>query len=152
MEIDFNKLDADTLPLVLPLLPEKAREIAACIGLPAALALVAEFGGCEVRFVKAPPPGTESEPFSSISRVVGTQAAMDLNIFFGGDEYVYIPLCQAALRAVRNRQIIDDFTTSLVACNSTRVAASEVARRYRISNRTVENIVNGGYVKHKGKK
>jgi hypothetical protein len=84
-------------------LPQSILEMAAVIGLPAALALVKSYGGLELRV----PIGrvVESKGRSDLIALIGPDAADRLILAYGG-ERLTIPRCASALRDQRDREIL----------------------------------------------
>lgn len=136
---EITKLDPGSFEEIRHALPETALEFVRLIGLEATLALISCFGGAEVRFVKA----ETSWKFERFSQVVGRNAAVNLADTFGSDEDVYIPRCAQARRMLRDREIIREFDTMTTRRGiSCREAANELAIKFSMSNRQIENIVN----------
>ena len=91
------------LTQVQHLLPASAQTLADLIGLPATLKLVSELGGRTWSFVKHQrSPRDEGD---ALARIVGEREAELLTHHFAGDADVHIPLCKAALRELRDREI-----------------------------------------------
>lgn len=84
-------------------LPQSILEMAAVIGLPAALALVKSYGGLELRV----PIGkaAEGKVKSGLVALLGSVAAERLIRAYGGEK-LNIPRCAGALRDQRDREIL----------------------------------------------
>lgn len=138
----IDQLDGETKALILPLLPRVAAEIAELIGLEAALTLFVGFGGMVWRFTHCPAVmGIGAQRFDEMAGAIGKENALRLAEAFGHDD-VYIPVCHAARRALRSRLIIADFD-KLTQRVSAREAINQLARRYRLSAKSIESTVNG---------
>lgn len=105
----FSLFD-ETVPLrrvdQADLLPKTARELVDAIGLEATIDLVKMFGGDELTM-----PGLvdgESRTWELLVECIGREAAARLVERFRGTT-VYVPMCRAALRAERNREIIASY-------------------------------------------
>lgn len=84
-------------------LPKSAQRLVDVIGLDSTIRLVRAEGGNELRI-----PGTvvgHSQMWERLVEIVGTDMAK-LMVEYFGDTRVYVPTCAAALRQVRNRDII----------------------------------------------
>ena len=121
------------------MLPEVIQEIIRCIGHAKAMALVHEFGGQEIRI-----PKTEStDTWAALVEVIGERSTRKLAAEMGGGEPIYIALCTRAVKADRNRRIIERYDQLLIQGNSARGAVSILVREFApISNRWIEQIVN----------
>ena len=121
------------------MLPEVIQEIVRLIGHSHAMALVHEFGGQELRI-----PKTEaSDTWAALVEVIGEPATRQLAASLGGGEPIYIALCARAVKADRNRRLIERYDELLRAGHSGRGAVSVLVREFApISNRWVEKIVN----------
>lgn len=121
------------------MLPEVIQEIVRLIGHSHAMALVQEFGGQELRI-----PKTEvSDTWAALVEEIGEPATRKLAAGLGGGEPIYIALCARAVKADRNRRMIERYDDLLRAGHSGRGAVSVLVREFApISNRWVEKIVN----------
>ena len=121
------------------MLPEVIQEIVRLIGHSHAMALVLAFGGQELRI-----PKTEmSDTWAALVEVIGEAATRKLSAGLGGGEPIYIALCARAVKADRNRRLIERYDDLLREGHSGRGAVSVLVREFApISNRWVEKIVN----------
>ena len=121
------------------MLPEVIQEIVRLIGHSHAMALVHAFGGQELRI-----PKTEaSDTWAALVEVIGEPATRKLAAGLGGGEPIYIALCARAVKADRNRRMIERYDDLLREGHSGRGAVSVLVREFApISNRWVEQIVN----------
>jgi len=101
--------------------------------------MVREFGGQVIRF-----PKTEGgDIWAALEEVIGARATRTLCDTYGGEEDIYVPLCDRAIRAERNRQLIARYEDLVAHGHSSRGAISVLVREFRpISNRQVINIIN----------
>lgn len=120
-------------------LPVVIQEIIRYIGHSRTMALVSAFGGQEIRI-----PKTEgSDVWAAIAEVIGESATRKLSDGMGGGEPVYIALCSRAVKADRNRRMIERYDHLLRHGHSGRGAVSVLVREFApISNRWVEQVVN----------
>lgn len=120
-------------------LPPTIQTIVSIVGHARAMALVNEFGGREIRF----PALQQGVNWEALVEVVGETPAKRLCERFRGDE-VYIAICDKALRHDRNCRMITRYDALISQGHSSRGAVGILTQEFRpISNRTVENIVNG---------
>lgn len=121
------------------MLPEVIQEIVRLVGHSHAMALVHAFGGQELRI-----PKTEaSDTWAALVEVIGDPATRKLAAGLGGGEPIYIALCARAVKADRNRRMIERYDALLREGHSGRGAVSVLVREFApISNRWVEKIVN----------
>lgn len=87
----------------MDMLPKTARDLVEVIGLDATIDLVKMFGGDEITV-----PGLvdgDARMWDLLVECVGREAAVQLVEHFG-EARVYVPMCQAALRSLRNREIV----------------------------------------------
>ena len=121
------------------MLPEVIQEIVRLVGHSHAMALVHAFGGQELRI-----PKTEaSDTWAALVEVIGEPATRKLAAGLGGGEPIYIALCARAVKADRNRRMIERYDDLLREGHSGRGAVSVLVREFApISNRWVEKIVN----------
>lgn len=135
---DFNEMDSETREAVYRLLPDKAKEIAFLIGLEAALVLIEEFRGQDVRFCCGKHKAGH-EFFGDVVLLIGLEAAMKLHVQWP-NESIYIPSCRDALRYLRNKEIAaayDEMTRTM----SARKAINRLAKQYDMSCRNIERHV-----------
>lgn len=119
-------------------LPAVIQEIVRIIGHGAAMALVREFGGQELRLPRQEGGAT----WAALAEVVGEPATRALGAAMGGEE-TYIALCDKAIKADRNRRMIARYDTLLGEGHSSRGAVSVLVREFRpICYRQVEKIIN----------
>jgi hypothetical protein len=133
-------LDEESPADVLAALPSAGVEISRLIGLPAALALIRDFGGQTMVFPLSK-NGPGADKFRAISASIGDDAVTLLARHFGG-ENTYIPRAAKALRMLRNISLIRDFDVLSETLSSYR-AINELSCRYRLTSRTIEQVVNG---------
>lgn len=119
-------------------LPATIQTIVRLVGHAKAMALVHDLGGQSYRF----PVSRTSDVWEHLVELIGARAAEILCHEFGANE-VYIALCNQAIKADRNRSMIARYESLLAAGHSSRGAVSVLVREYRMSNRQIENIVNG---------
>lgn len=90
----------------MDMLPKTARDLVEVIGLDATIDLVKMFGGDEITV-----PGLvdgESRMWDVLVECIGREAAVKLVARYR-ENRIYVPMCQAALRALRNQEIIAAF-------------------------------------------
>jgi hypothetical protein len=120
-------------------LPSTVLDLASLIGLPAALALVEEFGGNELR-IPVHRNGKAAALFQKISNKVGEEAAIAVSKTYGGD-VLYIPSCAKTRRVLRDMEIVRAYD-ALILETSAREAIATLSKQYSFSNRGIEKIVN----------
>lgn len=125
----------------LQALPETVHELIALIGQEKALRLVSVFGGVTLLI----PQGRRKcgEALSdAIAAVIGAEALQKMRPYFLGCEPLYVPRCTAALSAVRDRHIRQEYDR-MTMCEdlSGNCAASLLAVRFRLSDRSVFKIL-----------
>jgi hypothetical protein len=140
LPIRLDDLDDETIAIVESSLPTSAVEFVRLIGLRATLALLAQFGGMEFTLPKSA-TGPGGARFDQIAGAIGIDKAEKLAHWFDG-ERLYIPRALRAMAALRNRQLVVDYSR-LMRSTSARHAANSLAFDYRMSYRSVEKIVNG---------
>lgn len=116
-------------------LPQSARDLITQIGLPATVALIQAMPG--VRFPV--PRGENNNPdgaarFAQLVEIVGYEATLILVQNYGNDRGLYVPSCKKAILRARDRQIIADYGTG--------VTVLDLALKYRLSYRRIEDILN----------
>lgn len=127
-----------TAPADRSLLPPVIREIVRLIGHGAAMALVHEFGGQDLRIPKTDASAT----WAALAEVIGEPAMKTLARAFGGEQ-LSIALCANSMKVDRNRKMVARYEALLGEGHSSRGAVSVLVREFRpISYRTVEKIVN----------
>lgn len=134
-------LDPETLALLEAALPRTAREIAALIGIEALLAFVEEFGGQEIIFPKCE-NGVAAEHFAHLVEIIGRDNVCKLQMHFGHGIRIGVPVCARAQQVLRNREIIKAYDELLKQMSQPK-AVTALVRRYRLTSKMVENIVNG---------
>jgi hypothetical protein len=123
-----------TLEDVRQYLPESAQEIALIIGVENLERFIKEFGGTTFKFSKG-------RNFTHLKNVIGEESAEKIQKFFANEE-VYIPLCQTALRVLRNYRIKADFIYYTQKQGlSGRKSMLHLAPKYQLSNRTLWEII-----------
>lgn len=128
------------------LLPPSVRDIINIIGTRATLALVDEFGGRTWRFSRGY-RGPGEIRAARMAEVIG-QAESDRLIETLGKiaAPVYIPACSAALRALRNSEIIQRFdalTGTHDPPYSANDAVFELAGQYKMCDRQIWRVLKG---------
>ena len=149
MQLDISNIDPEKAAVIETLLPPTAKELVRIVGLEATLAIIKICGGTEIRFPAKGRAGNED--FQLIEEEIGKANADALRQHYSGCELVYIPICQRAMIALRNIEIIRAFDEKLKT-KSCRRATVELAREYRLCNRAIEIIANGGFAKISYKK
>lgn len=120
------------------LLPLTARRIVAVIGLPAFMMLIAKIPGVVFPVPKRGNRDGEAR-YEQLAEYIGPDAAAELCKHFGGVR-LSVPVCRAAWRELRDRQLRADFD-ELTRENSALHAASTIAVRYRLTDRMVWSIL-----------
>lgn len=128
------------------LLPPSVHDIINIIGTAATLAMVNELGGRTWRFSRGY-RGPGQIRAAHLAEIVG-QAESDRLIETLGKTAVpvYIPACSAALRALRNSEIIRRFDTLTGAHDppySANDAVFEIAGQYKMCDRQIWRILKG---------
>lgn len=118
------------------LLPESVHEIAGVIGNEATEKLVKAIGGARFKMGKGV---VETERLAILHEALGEEKTHELLEVYGGEE-LYIPCCHSAFRAARNDAIYDDFFRLKEQGKSGLMAATELAAKYCISERTIYTI------------
>lgn len=119
-------------------LPPTIQTIVELIGHGAAMDLVRELGGREIRV----PAAKQGDTWEYLVEIIGPQKAARFHERYRGDE-LYIALCDRALRADRNRRMVARYDALLAQGHSSRGAVGILVGEFRpISYRTVEMIVN----------
>lgn len=134
--IRIDDLDEARLEVVEALLPGSASEFVRLIGLRPTLDLIGAMGGRDIKF-----PSTEKKEIArEIEKIIGADHLKTLIGELAGCE-VYLPTAHRALVALRNLRIIADFDqlTKDVSC---REAGRTLSLKYRLSDRTIEEVVN----------
>jgi len=110
-------------------LPATLREIAALVGIPAAMTLVRELGGTRLYV-----PATLGEDHL-LTRLVGLDAAQRLVAHYQVGMYIDVPLALAATRQARNK---------VIRARARRGAtAPALAREWRTTERHIRRILAG---------
>lgn len=120
------------------LLPGTAQLISRLIGLPKTLELIRVYGGTTFPVSKRCAP-LGLIRYEALAEVIGVDAANVLTEHFGGD-MLTIPKCATAMRELRDRHLRADFDR-LIREMGTTYAASELARRYSLTERQVWRIL-----------
>jgi len=121
-------------------LPETAKQLVELIGYPAFLELIRVLGGRSVFFSKGKRTDGQAQ-YDTIKEIVGEEAANTLAAHFNGVP-VYVPRCTKALRAERNRQILEQYDTGTRQA-SARATVAVLAGRFGVTERTIWKVVNG---------
>ncbi|MBF0424313.1 MAG: hypothetical protein HQL66_00630 [Magnetococcales bacterium] len=112
----------------LSALPERLRELVELIGVDATLVLAQEWGGSCLPSLRQLPPD------HPLMVRLGPEVVGKLADYFGS-EWPYIPSGAAHLRRLRDREI-------RAVYDAGGISADGLARRYRLSNRQVWNILS----------
>jgi hypothetical protein len=136
---EFNSLDAETLKLIEAKLPYVAVEIIGLIGREAGFALFSAMGGLKYKFSRGVTERGRIR-FEKLVAVIGRQNVLRL-INEYGSESIYIPRCLVVMNMLRNRKIVAEYD-ELTKWATAMEATSELSRRYFMSYRSIENIVN----------
>src|SRR5437868_3754156 len=113
-------------------LPDTAHALIEVIGLQATIDMVAAHGGNDIK-VPAVVDGT-SRAWALLEETVGRDAATKLVNSHFQDTPVYVPMCAAALRAERNRDIVRRLETG--------EEFDSVRRRHRVSRSYLYRLLN----------
>lgn len=132
-------LSQEQAVIVKETLPATALDLANLIGLPATLALIDEFGGTDIS-VPIERHGKAAAFFQRIVDVVGEEAAASISKVHGGCR-LYIPRCVKTRQVLRDMEIVQAFDAMTLE-TSVNKAVSTLAKRYFLSCRAIENIVN----------
>ncbi|MDL2266786.1 hypothetical protein LJC46_02210 [Desulfovibrio sp. OttesenSCG-928-G15] len=130
----------DALAKYEHLLPPEGREISRVIGVTAMIALVKAVGGTTMIIPKAygvKPPAS----YTLLVDFIGETAADKLCRHYGGFK-VYIPKCEDALRRLRNVMMTEEYDSRIRAGETGTDIVKDLVRRYNLSDRRVEDIVN----------
>ena len=122
-----------------PNLPASVAELVDLIGLDKAMKLVKTLGGTTFPVPKRQTSLGEVR-YNVLADVVGVDAADALVKRFGGDE-LYVPRCAAALQAARDAEINEAFVAGTRAGRSAADVVFSLARRYKLSDRRVWDIL-----------
>jgi hypothetical protein len=109
------------------LIPPRLQEIASYCGQQTAIVLLLNYPGVHVHVPKKPHPGHR------LAELLGTQAFSQLCEMFG-DELLGIPRAAAAIRALRNQQILREFADGK--------SQASIAIKYGLTERQVNKICN----------
>ncbi len=107
-------------------LPQSLVELIGLIGLDSAMALVDAHGGTTITV----PMRYRADHW--LARLIGEEAARALIDHYGGDR-IEVPRCAAALRAQRDRAILDAWRRGH--------SQARLARQYRLTERGVRKII-----------
>lgn len=110
-------------------LPSTARELVDVIGIDATIDLVKMFGGDDVKIPEV--VNGSSRIWEVLVETVGPEAAPKLVQRFAGTA-IYVPTCAAALRVVRDREIISRYDAG--------EAFDKLRREYKITRRHLYRI------------
>ncbi|MDS0859924.1 DNA transposition protein [Burkholderia pseudomultivorans] len=121
------------------LLPRSALTLIAVVGLPATTQLVTKMAGVVFPIPKRKHRAGEAR-YEELAECVGVEAADSLCYHFGG-EILEIPICKAALRELRDREIRSDFD-SITKEFSARHAWSKLAIKYHLTSRQIRRILD----------
>lgn len=120
------------------MLPPVIEQLAAVIGIEAIQALIdARLLGFRQRIGRS----RECEWWREWADVIGEGHADAVMKVWAGEE-IYFPACEDAVRAERNRRLVSEYDALLAEGVSARKATRMLCRRYRMSDRTIERIVN----------
>ena len=120
-------------------LPASVQELVDLIGLETAMKLVRSLGGTTFPVPKRATKLGELR-YNVLADVVGVDAADVLVKHFGGGE-LYVPRCAAALQAARDAAINADFVDQVRTGRSSADVVFSLARRYKLSDRRVWDIL-----------
>jgi hypothetical protein len=118
-------------------LPDSAQKLIALIGLPATLRLVDAYGGCAVNLYNS------DTSLDRMAETVGRDNAVILFKWYGNAPFT-VPLCNRALKAVRNADILAEFDRlTMQERISARASVIRITRRYtpHIHERTIWRIL-----------
>jgi Mor family transcriptional regulator len=110
------------------LLPYILQDLVALIGLPATMKLVEQYGGIRLYV-----PKNDMADNHELVKLIGREAAQQLQNEYAGESHFDIPLAMGAMRAVRNANIRTD---------RQEMSVSETARKYRTTERHIRFICN----------
>lgn len=120
---------ASELEKVAELLPEIVHDFIGLVGFADTEKLINRFGGATFRFSDG------AVYYPMIVELLGSESAVKLRHYFKS-EYVYIPRCEVALKALRNQQFKADYDYLLnQQSKSGRQAMLELCPKYKISDR-----------------
>ncbi|MDG6831990.1 Mor transcription activator family protein [Glaesserella parasuis] len=125
-------------PEMLPFLPVFGLELLELLGNEAFEKFINAFGGRNFAF-----PSTCDQRFKTyrlLLAVLGREKADILTRRFNG-EYVYIPSCAIAVKKLEQKKIVADYEALIVGNHQSFVFA-QLARKYKCSDRCIQNIVN----------
>lgn len=122
------------------LLPPTVQRLAEVVGLPATLKLVAELGGTSWFFAQGVGRNGQAR-VAALAEIVGEEAAEKLARYAHERETLYIPKCDAALIAVRDAQIHQQFEQAAREGVSANTVVAELARTYKLSDRHIWRIL-----------
>ena len=137
---ELKNIAPEKAAIIEAYLPESARNFLRIIGFEATIALVREFGGCELRLTKK--AKSNSSTYAMIAKLIGVEKTDAFFAEYAGEVELYIPRCQRAMNALKALTIIrayDDLTRSV----SGRKAVDTLAKQFHMSGRSIEKIVNG---------
>lgn len=115
-------------------LPKTAQDIVDIIGMTAAMGLVSGWPGIPLKVPRG--RRKNSVMVNRLARVIGDEAAKKFVQHYAG-HVVVIPRCAAAMRAVRNQRIIDQYTHG--------TTAADLAREHKLTVRQIRVILNTPY-------
>lgn len=112
-------------------LPQTAQDIVDVIGMDAAMALVRRYPGIPLKVPKG--RRLDGAMVQRLSSDIGQDAALKFIRHYRG-EVVVIPRCADALRAMRNRQIIERYSNG--------ISVADLAREYKLTVRQIRSVLN----------
>lgn len=119
-------------------LPTTAQKLVAVVGLPCALRLLDAYGGRTVNLYNS------ENSLEKMAALIGRDASEKLLKFFGNAPFT-VPLCQQAMRLVRNKEVLATFDklTSGPDGLSARQAVSQITRLFTpyLHERTIWRIL-----------
>ncbi|MCY1220865.1 Mor transcription activator family protein [compost metagenome] len=127
------------LEQVKELLPRQILEIADIVGLPTAMRLVDELGGTSWEFAQGANRNGMIK-VAALGDILGEEAAELLTSRLGGDK-IYIPQCSAALRRLRDLEIVRQFEQGVREGATANTVVAELARAYKLSDRRIWDIL-----------
>lgn len=136
----FEDLNPEISALIESLLPASVLEISRLVGLQAALLIVDNFGGMDIDFASDAKRNRRKD-FFLLCDVIGEEKARTLALHYPVMQKMYVPKCLKAMNALRDLEIVDLFD-KMTRRISVQKACNDIARRFRLSARSVHAIVS----------
>lgn len=130
----------DSLETVSDHLPAVVLELVELIGYRDTQSLIERIGGVSFPVGKNVNVVTGARRAGILAAAVPDSALRKITARFGG-ETLYIPRCSAALRELRNRRFIADYSAMLAAGESGRFALITLCPRYGLSDRHAQRLL-----------